>query len=64
VRWLSLADDARAFVRDYAPAGELTLGGWLASLQGPKVFDVFAWDDPSPFAVNALRTLAARARRA
>src|SRR6185436_11778180 len=60
VRWLSLADDARAFVRDYAPAGELTLGRWLASLQGPKIFDVFAWDDPSPFAMSALRAITAR----
>ncbi len=55
VRWLSLADDARTFVRSFAPAGELTLGDWLASLRGPKVYDVFAWDDVSPFLINLRR---------
>ncbi len=55
VRWLSLADDARTFVRSFAPAGELSLWGWLASLRGPKVYDVFAWDDPSPFVMNLVR---------
>jgi len=55
VRWLSLADDARTFVRSFAPAGELSLWGWLASLRGPKVYDVFAWDDPSPFVINLVR---------
>jgi predicted ATP-grasp superfamily ATP-dependent carboligase len=56
MRWLSLADDARAFVRDYAPAGELSLVDWLRSLRGPKVYDVFAWDDASPFFVDVART--------
>jgi predicted ATP-grasp superfamily ATP-dependent carboligase/CelD/BcsL family acetyltransferase involved in cellulose biosynthesis len=51
-RWLSLADDARTFVRYLGPSGELSLAGWLSSLRGPKVFDVFAWDDPSPFVMN------------
>jgi predicted ATP-grasp superfamily ATP-dependent carboligase len=52
VRWLAFADDARTFVRSFAPAGELSVGGWLASLRGPKVYDVFAWDDVSPFLMN------------
>jgi predicted ATP-grasp superfamily ATP-dependent carboligase/CelD/BcsL family acetyltransferase involved in cellulose biosynthesis len=60
LRWLSLADDARAFVRGYRPAGELTLTRWLRSLRGPKVYDVFAWDDASPFLVDVARTLRAR----
>jgi predicted ATP-grasp superfamily ATP-dependent carboligase/CelD/BcsL family acetyltransferase involved in cellulose biosynthesis len=62
IRWLSLADDVRTFVRDYGPAGELTLRAWLASLVGPTVFDVFAWDDPSPFLMDMARSL--RDRRA
>src|SRR5262249_30851581 len=57
VRWLSLADDARTFVRDYAPAGELSLPGWLGSLRGPKGYDVFAWDDASPFVLDVARAL-------
>lgn len=62
VRWLSLADDTRTFVRLFAPAGELTLWSWLASLRGPKVYDVFAWDDPSPFVMSLVRGRAASRR--
>ena len=59
VRWLSLADDARAFLRDYAPSGELYLRSWLLSLRGPKVYDVFAWDDATPFLIDLAHTLRA-----
>jgi len=62
LRWLSLADDARTFVRSFAPAGDLSLGRWLLSLRGPKVYDVFAWDDLSPFLVNLARAAERRAR--
>jgi predicted ATP-grasp superfamily ATP-dependent carboligase len=57
LRWLSLADDARTFSRSFAPAGELSLAAWLASLRGPKVYDVFAWDDAWPFVMNLPREL-------
>lgn len=58
-RWLAFGDDARAFVRDYRPAGEHTVASWLLSLRGPLVCDVFAWDDASPFFVG----MASRLRR-
>ena len=61
VRWVSFGDDARTFVRDYAPAGDLSWRQWLGSLTGPKLFDVFDWDDPSPLAVHLIRTARARA---
>jgi predicted ATP-grasp superfamily ATP-dependent carboligase len=64
IRWLSLGDDVRTFVRGYRPAGELGVTAWLASLRGPKVYDVFAWDDVSPFVMNAARALRRRAARA
>lgn len=57
VRWLSFGNDARAFLCDYGPAGELSLATWLRSLRGPKVYDVFAWDDPLPFFAELSRTL-------
>jgi predicted ATP-grasp superfamily ATP-dependent carboligase/CelD/BcsL family acetyltransferase involved in cellulose biosynthesis len=60
VRWLSLADDARAFARDYGPSGRLSLASWLWSLRGPKVFDVFSWDDSSPFVMGVSRGLRVR----
>ena len=49
VRWLSFGNDARAFVRDYGPDGDLTLTEWLWSLRGEKIHDVFSWRDPQPF---------------
>jgi predicted ATP-grasp superfamily ATP-dependent carboligase/CelD/BcsL family acetyltransferase involved in cellulose biosynthesis len=60
VRWLAFGDDARAFLRDYAPAGELSWTAWLRSLRGPKVYDVFAWDDASPFVVSMVQKLRRR----
>jgi predicted ATP-grasp superfamily ATP-dependent carboligase len=63
LRWLSFADDARAFLRSSAPAGELSLARWLGSLCGPKVYDVFAWDDASPWVLDLWRSLSAGVRR-
>jgi predicted ATP-grasp superfamily ATP-dependent carboligase len=63
LRWLALPDDTRTFFRSLRPAGELTLPAWLLSLRGPKVYDVFAWDDVSPFVMNLARREGAGARR-
>jgi len=54
VRWLSFGSDLRSFLRSYGPSGEIGLRGWLASLCGPKIYDVFAWDDPLPLLFGAL----------
>jgi predicted ATP-grasp superfamily ATP-dependent carboligase len=49
-RWLSLELDARAF-RDLRREGKLSLAGWLASLAASrKVYNLFAWSDPGPWA--------------
>jgi predicted ATP-grasp superfamily ATP-dependent carboligase len=49
-RWLCLRYDKRAF-RELKARGRLSLAGWLWSLaQAPKVYDLFAWSDPAPFA--------------
>ena len=55
VRWLSFGNDFRSFVRSYRPSGELGVFDWLSSLRGPKVYDVFAWDDPLPFLSGLLK---------
>jgi D-aspartate ligase len=55
VKWLSFGDDARAFLREYRPAGDCTWAQWLWSLRGRKVHDVFAWRDPWPWSVCAMR---------
>ena len=57
MRWLSFGDDVRTFVRSFRPEGELSTAAWLWSLRGPKVYDIFAWDDPSPFFMNMARVL-------
>jgi len=47
-RWLSPRLDYLAY-RSLAARGELTAGGWLASLAAShKVYDLFAWRDPMP----------------
>ena len=47
-RWLSFKLDARAWRR-----GELNTVQWITSLLGaPKVYDLWAWNDPLPFFVD------------
>jgi predicted ATP-grasp superfamily ATP-dependent carboligase len=63
IRWLSLANDLRSFLRSYRPSGELGWLEWLGSLRGRKVYDVFQWDDPMPFLTTQVRYARAVARR-
>jgi D-aspartate ligase len=50
LRWLCLHYDRRA-ARELAERGELSRARWLASLlAAPKVYDLFSWSDPMPFA--------------
>jgi predicted ATP-grasp superfamily ATP-dependent carboligase len=49
-RWLSLGLDWRAY-RELRARRALSLAAWLLSLaRAPKVYDLFAWTDPLPFA--------------
>lgn len=63
---LDPASDLRAF-RMLREAGQLNLRDWVASLARPHVFPYFAWDDPAPSLLLALRgarsVLSLRARR-
>jgi predicted ATP-grasp superfamily ATP-dependent carboligase len=62
-RWLALRPDWRAY-RELAARGELSLAGWLRSiLQAPKVYDLFSWTDPVPFAREFLSRWRARIPR-
>lgn len=63
VRWLSFGADLRSFLRSYRPSGELGWVSWLASLRGPKVYDVFAWNDPVPFLFGTLNYARALGKR-
>ena len=49
-RWLCLMYDWRA-CKELAARGQISRGRWVASLlEAPKVYDLFAWSDPMPFA--------------
>lgn len=63
IKWVSLVHDWESF-RTYRQRGELTFGGWLRSLRGPKVYSDFARDDPWPgfYAVRTAVTARIRAR--
>ena len=63
-RWLCLMYDWRA-CKELAARGQISRGRWLASLlEAPKVYDLFAWSDPMPFARHwSGRIRAALARR-
>ena len=55
IRWLSFADDLRAFVREYHRDGDWTWPQWLWSLCSRKIYDVFSWRDPRPWLVCTVR---------
>lgn len=59
MRWLSLGDDLRGFVREYRPAGQWTWPGYVRSLCCRHVHEVFSWGDPVPGIVSAARFAAA-----
>lgn len=63
LRWASVEGDVRAFLLDYGPSGEVSLRDFVASYRGPKVFDVFAWDDPWPLVLTLAKRVGQRARR-
>lgn len=63
VKWLSFGNDAREFVREARPQGDCSTAQWLWSLRGPKVHDVFAWRDPRPWSVCAMRYIDANWRK-
>lgn len=72
VRWLLLRGDFFAFLELYR-AGQLSIGGWVASLLTARTFSTFAWDDPGPFLkrhhygkdyVRAIRQVLAARRKA
>jgi predicted ATP-grasp superfamily ATP-dependent carboligase len=58
LRYQYFDHDLRAFW-DYRKHGDITLAQWLGSLRGPKVYQLFAADDPSPF----LHDLGSKGRR-
>ncbi|WP_170319342.1 hypothetical protein [Polyangium spumosum] len=62
--WASVEGDLRAFFLDYGPSGAITLRDFVASYRRPKVFDVFAWDDPWPLVLTLARRVGQRASRA
>jgi predicted ATP-grasp superfamily ATP-dependent carboligase len=56
-KWIAFGDDLRAAVRYYLPDGDLSWKDLLGSYIGPRVYEVFSWRDPGPWAVQMLRSL-------
>jgi D-aspartate ligase len=54
VKWIYLRRDVQSALYHLA-RGELTLGGWLRSLRGPKVEALFSWRDPVPFLMDLVQ---------
>ena len=52
VKWVSFQRDLSAF-KLYRRQGKMSLGRWLRSLAGEKMWAVFAWDDLAPFLASA-----------
>jgi predicted ATP-grasp superfamily ATP-dependent carboligase len=59
VKWLNLFADLDSF-RVYRQRGELTFGGWMRELRGPKVYSNYAADDPLPGLYAVAESLAQR----
>lgn len=63
VRWLSFGSDLRTFLRDYRKEDNLSIGGWLLSFKGKKIYDIFSWRDPYPLIISFSHYLKALFRR-
>ena len=56
VKWFHELRDIQAAAH-YWRRGELTIGDWLASLRGKRVYAIFSWRDPKPFFAALRRAL-------
>lgn len=63
VRWLSLGNDLRTFLREYRPTGKLNWLTYLWSLRGRKVHEMFCWRDPLPSLVWARTRIMLKCRK-
>ncbi|MBX3155334.1 MAG: ATP-grasp domain-containing protein [Deltaproteobacteria bacterium] len=63
IRWLSLVNDVRTFLRSYRPSGALRWRDWIGSLRGRVIYEQFQWDDPMPFLTDQYRYARAVVRR-
>jgi D-aspartate ligase len=52
VKWIDLNKDFKALL-DYRKTGEWTIGRWLATYRGKKVFHVHSFRDPMPFFMDS-----------
>jgi predicted ATP-grasp superfamily ATP-dependent carboligase len=48
LKWIEVSRELESACH-YLRSGDLTLGTWLRSLQGPKTFPSWDWRDPMPF---------------
>lgn len=51
VKFIDIKRDVKS-LNDYRKAGEWTIGSYLKSLRGKRVYDMFKWSDPMPFIMD------------
>jgi predicted ATP-grasp superfamily ATP-dependent carboligase len=56
-KWIYFRRDVQSAMQ-YWRRGELTLGGWWRSLQGPRTDALFSWTDPAPFCLDLYKGIA------
>jgi len=62
-RWISFGNDVRTLVREYAARGDLRVADVLDTYLKPKVYEIFAWDDPMPMVAHVAQSIRQRWRR-
>lgn len=60
VKWLQFGNDLRSFLHSYRRDGVLSVRQYLASLIGPRIYDIFCWSDPLPALFHLHRYLTRR----
>lgn len=57
LRWINFERDIRAMIGDYLPSGAYSLKAYIRSLFLPKIYHLFAWNDPIPAIVSSFQKL-------
>jgi predicted ATP-grasp superfamily ATP-dependent carboligase len=63
IKWIHEERDLKTVMLYFLPEKKLTLGSWLASYRGKRVYAYAAWDDPGPFLNSLSRVIKAGYRR-
>jgi predicted ATP-grasp superfamily ATP-dependent carboligase len=63
IKWIHEERDLKTVILYFLPEKKLSLGSWLKSYWGKRVYAYAAWDDPKPFFTSMGRVFQAGFRR-